>query len=120
MSEQIVSLVNMGDGAAIELFDDELSRVIANILDPNTSPEAVREVTLVVKIEPDEETRERAVVSIQVKSKLGPMRAVGTRFFLGKKSGRYIAVENNPRQVNLFDQPLKPVTVDIKRGEVQE
>lgn len=35
-----MNLENLGNGAAAELFENELSNVIANILDPNTKPDA--------------------------------------------------------------------------------
>lgn len=50
--EQNVKLENLGCGAAAEMFQKELENVIANICDPNTKPDAVRTVTLKVKIKP--------------------------------------------------------------------
>lgn len=47
MSErEIVSLENIGRGAALERFDVELQKVLENVLDPNTKPTATRKVTL--------------------------------------------------------------------------
>lgn len=37
MAEEIVTLASTGNGAAMELFDHELKRVISNIGDPNTT-----------------------------------------------------------------------------------
>ena len=40
--QQYVSLDNLGHGAAAEMFEAELARVIANISDPNTKPDEAR------------------------------------------------------------------------------
>ena len=115
--ESPVTLFNLADGAAAELFDEELSRVVANILDPNTDAECVREIALKIKIKPDSD-RGMGSVAVQVTSKMGPVRGVGTRFFFGRKAGKFIALENNPKQLT-FDDNLKAV-VNIRTGEVVE
>jgi hypothetical protein len=46
MPEQFVSLETLGQGAAIELFSEELRKVLENVLDPNTKATATRSVTL--------------------------------------------------------------------------
>jgi hypothetical protein len=53
--EPSVSLQNLGGGAAIELFDLELQKVLENISDENTRPAVVREITLKVKIKPGDD-----------------------------------------------------------------
>ena len=113
-----VTLYTLANGAAAELFEAELERIVANIQDPNTEPDAVREINLRIKIKPDNERRAGAV-SVQVISKTGPSKGVGTMFWFGKKQGKYIAVENNPQQGVLFDQN-KPMRVDFQTGEVKE
>jgi hypothetical protein len=113
-----VTLYTLANGAAAELFEAELQKIVANILDPNTDPDAVREINLRVKIKPDNERRAGAV-SVQVISKTGPVKGVGTMFWFGRKAGQYIAVENNPQQGILFDQN-RPVAVDFQTGEVKE
>jgi hypothetical protein len=54
MREDPVTLVTLANGAAMELFDSELSKVVENILDPNTLPDTVRKVIL---MEPRERLR---------------------------------------------------------------
>lgn len=100
--DEQVSLVTLNGGAAVELFDDELQKVLDNIGDPNTKPDAAREVVLVIKIKPDEKRR-YCDVTIQAKSKIAPTRESGTVFFLGKKAGstRVIASERNTDQMTL-------------------
>lgn len=107
--EQYVSLETLGGGpgressAAIELFNAEFQRVLDNCLDENTDPKKVREVTLKVKIKPDTD-RELCKVEIHATSKLAPVTPYPTQFFLGKDSGRAVAVEDDPKQRNIFTE----------------
>jgi len=90
--EERLSLANLGKGAAVERFDDELQKVLENILDPNTRPDLVRSVTLTVKIKPNED-RDFANVEIQATSKLAPYDHVPTHIYIGTEKGRAVAVE---------------------------
>lgn len=99
-SYEEMSLANLGAGAATELFDEELQAALYNIGDPNTPAKAVREVTLKVKIRPNED-RSAASVEIQADSKLAPARPVETHVFMGMDGDRVRAYENNPRQPEL-------------------
>jgi hypothetical protein len=100
MENETVTLDTLKAGGVIQLFDEELAKVLANIMDPNTEPEAVREVTLKVKIKPD---RDRATASVQIipSAKLAPAVALGTRMFFGKKGGQFLAWEHDPQQLQL-------------------
>ena len=100
MNDQ-VSLSTIGGGAAVERFDDELRRVLDNIIDPNTPPKAMRKVTLEVKIKPDVD-REIGQVEIVVKSQIAPAEAYETKFIIGKDMGRGVATEYiSPKQRTL-------------------
>ena len=48
-----MTLANLGEGAAVERFQEELTKVIENILDPNTEAETKRAVVMKVTIKPD-------------------------------------------------------------------
>jgi hypothetical protein len=87
-----VSLENLKAGGVIQLFQEELDKVLANIMDPNTEPEKVREVILRVLIKPDPD-RSSAKVAIVPSSKLAPVVPLGTRMFFGKKAGKFLAWE---------------------------
>ena len=100
MSEEMqVSLQTLGSGAAAELFDDELGKVLANVVDVNTDHKTAREVTLKVTIRPNED-RTFGAVTIAASSKLAPVKSVGTAFFIGKRAGRAVAMERDPRQLS--------------------
>lgn len=105
--DQRVSLETLGGGpgketsAAIELFNVEFQRALENCLDENTKPDTVRTVSLIVKIKPDKQ-RESCSVEIGATSKLAPVHPYPTQFWLGKDKGRAIAIEDDPKQRNLF------------------
>lgn len=107
-----VSLDNLKGGGVRQLFDEELDKVLENIMDPNTEADAVREVTIKVKIKPDKD-RSTAAVAIIPSSKLAPAVALGTRMFFGKKGGKYLAFEHDPEQMAL---PMDPADVSVVGG----
>jgi len=97
-----VSLDTIGGGALVELFDAELSRILANIADPNTDTKVQRRITLSVSFKPNRE-RDIADVTMKCESKLAGIQSVDSQLFLGKQKGKLIAVESDPRQTTLFD-----------------
>lgn len=94
---QEVSLETLGGGAAIERFNYELEKVLENIGDPNTKADAMREVTLKIRIKPNED-RSFCVVEIQVNGKLASIKPEHSSFHLTKRGNRMVATEYNPRQ----------------------
>ncbi|KAA0888804.1 hypothetical protein [Oryzomonas rubra] len=97
--EDIVSLLNLGRGAAIEKFDDEFKRVLDNVVDLNTT-EGVREITLKVKIKPNAD-RDRCDVSVDCGSKLASVKPFNTMMFVGRTPQGAVATECNPHQLQL-------------------
>lgn len=107
-----VGLGTLGSGAAAEMFDDELQKVLANIEDPNTDPEAVRVIVFKVEIRPTPD-RATSAVSIACTSKLASVRKAATTLFLGRQAGRRVALEHDPHQLQLdFDAASRPVPID--------
>jgi hypothetical protein len=115
-NEYVIDLTTIGHGAAVELFDAELKKVLDNIADFNTDPETVREITLKVTFEPTEDRR-AAAVSVQVKSKLAGHRGTVGAVFFGMVDGQRAAVESNPRQGKLFDNTEGRVVMLKKEKE---
>jgi hypothetical protein len=64
-----LTIANLGGGGLIEDFDRELRAVCENIADPNVKTDAVRTVTVIVKVKPDKKGQ-TAGVSFSVKSSL--------------------------------------------------
>lgn len=71
----IKSLSDLMDGGVEERFNEALDRVWANVFDPNTSPTAARELTLKVKIKPNER-RDSCDFRVDVTPKLAPMNSL--------------------------------------------
>lgn len=97
MGLKSVSLVDLAAGAAVERFNYEWDRVMQNIGDFNSDPEATRTITLTVKIKPNHE-RNYAHVDIGIASKLAPIRHHTTAVHLTQQSGAVIATEHNTNQ----------------------
>jgi len=97
-----LSFENLGCGAAEEMFEDTLHKVLENILDPNTSWKTTREITLKVKIKPSEQ-RDAASVLIDCVPKLAPQKSFATAIFIGQAvGGAAEAHEVNANQFSLF------------------
>jgi hypothetical protein len=117
--EQPVTLFTLGDGVLQELFDRELERVLADILDLNTKPEEIRTINIKIAIKPDA-ARGFGMVGMSVASSLGKPKPVGAQIFFGRKEGKPFAVENVPKQSEMFDKLGPRPVVDFKTGEVAE
>jgi len=109
--DERVTLVSIANGAALELFERELTAVLSNIQDINTSPRQSREITIKFRFKPDE-SRESAMVNVAVSSKVAGVRPIDREVFLGKQNGEPVAVQSNPRQGKIFD-PV-PSAADLK------
>jgi len=105
--EQAVSLATLARGGAIERFDDELRRVLDNILDPNTG-DGKRSVIVTVTLKPAEDKRS-ATVAISCKSKMQGAEPVSTTLFIGRSQGKAAAMEHNPEQMDLAFAAKTPV-----------
>ena len=68
-----VSLETIQNGAVVDMFNEELQKVMKNIADENTKPDAVRSITITVKIRPDK-TRRSAATQVDCKITLSPVK----------------------------------------------
>jgi hypothetical protein len=106
-AQQKLSLANLGDGGAMELFNKVLEEVLENIQDTNTKPDAPRSIVLTVTLKPDL-ARDFSQTEYKVVPKLAPIMAQKTRVFLSQRpgpDGQFFATEHNPKQPNLeFNQ----------------
>ena len=79
MAEQNeISLTTICHGAVPEIFERELRDVMANILDPNTSAEKTRKLTLTFMIKPLED-RSGAAVEFSCRATLQPVKVTKRR-----------------------------------------
>ena len=98
----------------LERFEEQLDRVMENIADVNTKPDAVREITLKVKIKPTND-RSAATVEIGGSPKLAAVAPFPLTVYIGKHGGKLLAFEGNVNQGDLFGPE-----VDRETGEVKE
>lgn len=120
--KEYVGLENLGYGAAEELFQDELAKVIKNINDPNTKADAKRTITLKVTLKPNE-NRSMCLSEISCDSKLATSRPFQTQIYVGVDGkGNALASEvEPPDQQSLFDSTVMNdagKTIKVSTGEV--
>jgi hypothetical protein len=108
-----VTLTTLAGGGAVELFEREFKKVLANILDPNTNAAEKRSVTIECVIEPHE-SRESGAIAVKVKSKLAGPKPLASLVHFGEHNGRPVAVGFDPRQHDAFhteaDASVRPIT----------
>lgn len=104
-----ITLGNLADGAAEELFGSALSRVLENLQDVNTDHRAKRRITIDVVFGVDEE-RHMGEVEIRCTTKLAGIKGVKTLVSYGRSGGRDVGVEH-PRTMEMFDAQGKPALV---------
>lgn len=111
------SIIDMAQGAIKEHVDYEMTRILNNIIDPNTNPTKKRTLTLQLVFSPDSDRRNIGV-SVTAKSKLEPTNPVGTVLYLtGDSNGLLTAVEMVPQipgQIDLVGgQQEEPATLRL-------
>lgn len=115
----IKSLSDLMDGGVEELFNSALAEVWENVFDPNTDAKKPREVTIKVKITPNER-RDSCDFRVSVVPKLAPKVDLAQTVMLTiTQNGNVIATERTnqiPGQVDMEgnETPL-PNTVNFGR-----
>ena len=99
MSEQLKrdSILRMASGAIEEKVDYEVSRVIDNILDVNTKPDAKRKITITLTFQPDAE-RKHIAIQAEAKATLVATAAVATSMMITSDgNGEMVVAEMVPQ-----------------------
>lgn len=81
MEDTRTSILQMARGAIMERIDYEMTKVVDNILDPNTEATAKRKVQLTIEFRPDS-NRQTVSVACGVKSALCPTNPVATSLYI--------------------------------------
>ena len=116
-TKEMITLDNLGGGAASEMFQGSLEKVIENIVNPNTKAEAVRTITLKVKIKPTKKDRSLCTVELSCDEKVAAVLPFETAMFVGMQHGVAAATEYAPQQGQLFDEPKKNNMIAIAGGK---
>ena len=75
------SILQMAHGAIQERADYEITKILDNILDPNTSATAARKLTITLTLKPDD-TRQNIAVGVVAKSALAATNPVTTSLYV--------------------------------------
>ena len=114
MQDTRTSILQMARGAIMERIDYEMTKVVDNILDPNTEATAKRKVQLTIEFRPDS-NRQTVGVACAVKSALVPTNPVATALYItGDRMGEVTAVEmvpNVPRQMDMLGDEQEPAPI---------
>ena len=92
------SILEMARGGFLEVTDLEMTKAIANIMDPNTSATAKRKITVTIELKADD-SRQNIGVSYTVKSALAPTNAVTTMLYVADEEN---VVEMVPQILGQF------------------
>lgn len=113
-----ISLENIGNGAAPELFARELQKVIDNIADINCPAESARTITLKITVKPHQ-SREMGEVRVNCTSTLAGVKPQLSSIFLVKEMGKPAAFKQDIRQMELDvnkDATPAPLAVAGSKG----
>ena len=108
---QLLSLDTICKGAVIELGDEALKRIAANMADVNTEPTQKRKIVLTIEFAPYND-RTGAAVSTKVETKLAGMKPADGTMFIAKKGGEWLAFGRDTRQLDL----LEPIETDPQKN----
>lgn len=118
MDLDLLNLSNIDNGGLLELSAMEISKISKNIHDPNTSPTAIREMTITVRFFPDK-NRHTGKCRYTLKSKLAAPEPVDIQVNFGVENGQFIVIENTPpEQLTLWggqDDGSKPKLTRINK-----
>lgn len=78
-----VSLSELAEGAVQERFAIEFSKVLANIMDPNTDHKKKRKLQLNLTFESDE-NRDIALLQVDAKTTLAPAKGIATKILMDR------------------------------------
>lgn len=98
-----LTIANVANGAAAELFEHAVGEVLTNILDENRNPLESRKITLTFEVKSNRE-RNMATIGVQAKTSLAPIDAVDSTMFFRNEKGRPVAYSHNIFQPPMFDE----------------
>ncbi len=104
----VVTLDNIAGGALREQFDAAWEELIANIRDPNTDAEEVREINIKVRVAPDK-NRAKFATRVRVTTKLSGLQPMADTLYLGKdEEGRIRPFTFDQKQADMFQEERTP------------
>jgi hypothetical protein len=98
---QYVTLETLNSGAVMDLFEDAWQKLINNIQDINTKPDAVRKVKIEIAVKPAKDRR-NAATSVSVIPTLAAVVPHEASIVIGVEDGKVQAFTFDPNQTS-FD-----------------
>jgi len=97
METKQIKVETIKGGAIIEGINEAIQKVLDNIVDPNSEPDAKREVVLKLAFKP---STNRAIteISAQIKPNLAPDISIRSAAYVVKENGKGFASEVKNRQ----------------------
>jgi hypothetical protein len=114
MDYKLAQLENINSGVANELFQAELEKVLENIADPNTPPEAKRKITIDFEITPNEQ-RSNAEMVVTSSSKLAKYKPSKSFVQLSYDGSTVSAYVTDPKQGELMEENI--VSMEGKKDD---
>lgn len=105
----VANLVSICGGAAEEVFQREMKRMLENIKDPSTDPDKKRKIILEFSFEPLAD-RSGAEVVFACTSKLAGVEATKGNVFFARQGNELRIFTRDPRQIAMFaaEAPATP------------
>jgi hypothetical protein len=102
-----ISLSTLNQGAVLELFGVEWQKLLDNINDPNTKPEAARKLKIEIAVKPQKDRR-NALCSVSATSNLAAIIPHEASIVIGVENGKVTAFAFDPKQLE-FDEDAENV-----------
>jgi len=88
-----INVLELARGAIQEQIDNQMGRILENLMDPNTDTKTKRKLTVTLEFKLDE-NRETVDCAAQAKATLAPVKPITTRLILDTDHlGRPVAAE---------------------------
>lgn len=113
MTDTQKSILQMARGGFMEVTDLEMTRAIANIMDPNTPATAKRKITVSIELKPDD-SRQNVSVSYNVKSALAPTNPVTTTLYVADEDTVVEMVPQVPGQTMFGSEEVQEAPPTLK------
>lgn len=120
---------SMGDlnslmgGAVNERWQDALTELTQNVLDPNTDPKRARKIVLELTVKPNER-RDGGEMAFNIKKSFAPPTAVTQTVFFGMDDKGMMhatqKLDQIPGQVNMVTGEITPQPVSMPLGKVEQ
>ena len=95
-----INLETLNSGAIMDLFNVEWPKLLQNINDPNTKPDAVRKLKIEIAVKPAKDRR-NATTSVSVTTNLAAIMPHESFIVIGVEDGKVQAYTFDPKQQSL-------------------